>query len=404
MNADFFFRLGYVKRKRRDDGRPPVFYPHDGLRVTIWPRFADLHEWNPESNSYHLWAKWWMIRFVPWTTEDPADYLVAIRTRLSSFHEEIPDLPEPSSSEFAPYLVRLFNIARERDPVAQEAYRTMTVAFTRVNRIRNEIRQELNPADEPPEVENENDGIEAHAVVPAEHLNDDHEMIPPALIETRKRPLLPEIFANLDDDTLEEISRNARIFFSQINSNPPSQPIPNIEITPRTLNAEQQRAFDLFINPDLDSSLFVSGGPGAGKTTLIKNVYFEIQSDSLTTGSLLVTATTGKAASLLRCRAVTIHSALMLHIKGPLSDEQRATLKARLSRIKLIIVDEASMLGCSLLDAVLSRLREFPCESRRTRDGEDLGPFGGYRLMFTGDFAMSTCQMWSSVPYSSCVS
>lgn len=134
-------------------------------------------------------------------------------------------------------------------------------------------------------------------------------------------------------------------------------------------NVEQQKAFELVANTN--TSLFITGKAGTGKTTFIKNIQKKINKE------FLVLAPTGIAA--LNAGGQTIHSffGLPLCVIEPnthmeMSDKKWQTLK----RIDTIIVDEASMVRCDLVDAMDRCLRMMTHSHL---------PFGGKQVVFVGD-------------------
>ena len=134
-------------------------------------------------------------------------------------------------------------------------------------------------------------------------------------------------------------------------------------------NFEQQKAYDLVANTN--TSLFITGKAGTGKTTFIKNIQKKINKE------FLVLAPTGIAA--LNAGGQTIHSffGLPLCVIEPnthmeMSDKKWQTLK----RIDTIIVDEASMVRCDLVDAMDRCLRMMTHSHL---------PFGGKQVVFVGD-------------------
>ena len=134
-------------------------------------------------------------------------------------------------------------------------------------------------------------------------------------------------------------------------------------------NIEQQKAYDLVANTN--TSLLITGKAGTGKTTFIKRIQKEIKKN------FLVLAPTGIAA--LNVGGQTIHSFFMfpLEVIGPytkmeVSYEKRLLLKG----IDTIIIDEASMVRCDLVDGMDRFLR--------TVFSTHL-PFGGKQMIFVGD-------------------
>ena len=113
--------------------------------------------------------------------------------------------------------------------------------------------------------------------------------------------------------------------------------------------------------------VFLSGPGGVGKSHVIRL----IQSDTIkilrfsgeidpTDVSVLLTAPTGVAA--FNIGGMTLHSAFLL-CSGQLgfqqlSNDKANTLRNRLSKLKLLIIDEVSMVGCNLLLLLHKRLKQ----------------------------------------------
>ena len=109
-----------------------------------------------------------------------------------------------------------------------------------------------------------------------------------------------------------------------------------------------------------------------------------------------VTATTGAAA--FRIGGCTLHSLLKLPVgpkrRKPLKGNQLALLQEDLKNVDTIIVDEISMLGLTGLYWVDQRLRQ--------ASGKFKEEFGGFNLLFVGDFAqlppVCDAALWSTPP------
>jgi hypothetical protein len=113
--------------------------------------------------------------------------------------------------------------------------------------------------------------------------------------------------------------------------------------------------------------IFLSGPGGVGKSHIIKLV----QSDTIRILKLsgmfepddvivLLTASTGVAA--FNINGMTLHSALLLgcNRRGfqPLSNDKLTTLRCKLSKLQLIIIDEISMVGSNTLLEIHKRLQQ----------------------------------------------
>lgn len=137
-------------------------------------------------------------------------------------------------------------------------------------------------------------------------------------------------------------------------------------------NIEQQKAFEFIANTN--TSLFITGKAGTGKTTFIKNIQEKIDKN------FLVLAPTGIAA--LNVGGQTMHSffGFPFEAMGPNLDLRE--IKTSLDNTNLlnhtdtIIVDEASMVRADLVDAMDRVLRSLS----RTHL-----PFGGKQMLFVGD-------------------
>jgi ATP-dependent DNA helicase PIF1 len=120
-----------------------------------------------------------------------------------------------------------------------------------------------------------------------------------------------------------------------------------------------------------DPYIFVSGKAGTGKTTLIGYLRETIP------GNVVVVAPTGVAA--LQVKGVTIHSFFRLppRLIFPEEDIKPLRDKRLYQDIRLLIIDEISMVRADVVDAMDLFLRE---------NGPQKGkPFGGIQVMFVGD-------------------
>ena len=141
------------------------------------------------------------------------------------------------------------------------------------------------------------------------------------------------------------------------------------EFTFDPTNFEQQKAFDLVANTN--TSLFITGKAGTGKTTFVKRIQQEIDKN------FLVLAPTGIAA--LNVGGQTMHSffGFPLEIIGPASHMEVSLEKRRvLEKTDTIIVDEASMVRADMVDGMDRFLRSLTYSHL---------PFGGKQVVFVGD-------------------
>ena len=150
----------------------------------------------------------------------------------------------------------------------------------------------------------------------------------------------------------------------------------------RTLNKRQQYAYDIVLTwcrnkmKNMNSlkpeevkpiNLFITGGAGAGKSHLIKTIYHTVtktfrhapMNPELPT--VLLMAPTGVAA--INIDGTTINTALAIPVLTgdnvpPMSDQKRTQMRLSLSELKLIVIDEISMVGNITLLHIHQRLKE----------------------------------------------
>ena len=153
---------------------------------------------------------------------------------------------------------------------------------------------------------------------------------------------------------------------------------PNLDHGFSTLSVEQKHAFAKFTQ---GHNLFVTGPGGTGKTRLIQ---FMVEYMNSIGKSYQVCALTGCAATLLNCKAKTIHSWSGVKLaKGDPEDIIRRVVKGRSypkawRGVEVLIVDEVSMMSRKMFD-LLDQI------GRTTRKC-NAKSFGGIQLIFTGDF------------------
>lgn len=134
-------------------------------------------------------------------------------------------------------------------------------------------------------------------------------------------------------------------------------------------NKEMMQAYRLLKNTN--TSFFLTGRAGTGKTTFIKRVQKEINKN------FVVLAPTGVAA--INAGGMTIHSffgfepkVLTPFDKAVLNKDNYSILRAT----DTIIIDEVSMVRCDLIDAINRTLQK--CM-------KNMLPFGGKQMLFVGD-------------------
>ncbi len=126
------------------------------------------------------------------------------------------------------------------------------------------------------------------------------------------------------------------------------------------------------------NNVFLTGAPGAGKTHVINQYIDYLKSHEI---PLCVTASTGIAASHIG--GITLHSFSGIGIANSLSDKEikqiltKQHISSRLRKIKVLIVDEISMVSPFVFTTVNTILQ-------KARGNDD--PFGGVQLVMSGDF------------------
>ncbi|XP_029934951.1 uncharacterized protein LOC115378676 [Myripristis murdjan] len=134
--------------------------------------------------------------------------------------------------------------------------------------------------------------------------------------------------------------------------------------------------------------VFVTGGAGTGKSHLIRAIEYEAgrllstlcdQPDDI---CVLLTAPTGIAAYNLN--AATIHHTLSIGKQAslpytPLGEDKLNSLRAKLSQVQILIIDEISMVDHNVLAYVHGRLRQ-------VKQTGDFSPFGNVSVIAVGDF------------------
>ena len=149
--------------------------------------------------------------------------------------------------------------------------------------------------------------------------------------------------------------------------------LPEIKLSP-----EQELAFNKY---KLGKNIFITGPGGSGKSELIKKIYNDANQKGK---NIQVTALTGCAAVLLKCKAKTIHSWSGI---GIANQEPELIIKKVIENkyrckpwreIDILIIDEVSMMSLkifNILDQIGRKLRR-----------SYFKPFGGIQLIFSGDF------------------
>lgn len=128
----------------------------------------------------------------------------------------------------------------------------------------------------------------------------------------------------------------------------------------------------------MGENVFLTGPAGSGKTFLLNQYIDYLKSQKI---PVAITASTGIAATHIG--GITIHSWCGMGIAKTLSEAELKTiinknyLKNRLSKTKVLIIDEISMLDADRLDLVDSICRSIK---------QSILPFGGIQIVLCGDF------------------
>lgn len=126
------------------------------------------------------------------------------------------------------------------------------------------------------------------------------------------------------------------------------------------------------------ANVFLTGEPGAGKTHTINQYVRYLKQQKI---DVAITASTGIAATHIG--GVTIHSWSGIGIKNNLTKydvdaiASREYITKRISRAKVLVIDEVSMLSASMIGMV-----DAVCKA--VKNSQE--PFGGLQIIFIGDF------------------
>jgi len=146
-------------------------------------------------------------------------------------------------------------------------------------------------------------------------------------------------------------------------------------IKKRTYNLLQTTALNIL---KTGNNVFITGSAGTGKTYLLNKYMFYLKSRKIIP---TIVAPTGIAASHLQGQ--TIHSFFSLGIRSEIDDYyiesllNKKYLQTRFSKLKVLIVDEVSMVSPEMFLAMDKILRAF-------KDNDI--PFGGVQTILSGDF------------------
>ena len=159
-----------------------------------------------------------------------------------------------------------------------------------------------------------------------------------------------------------------------------STPNSNLPFDPS--NEPQKMAYDLIANTN--ASFFLTGRAGTGKTTFLRKIREAVDKN------FIVVAPTGIAAIV--AGGETIHSFFGMPTEILTKDSRfniNETKQRILRNVDTIIVDEASMVRCDIVDAIDRIMRTIMQNNL---------PFGGKQMVFSGDiFQLDPVVMRNSV-------
>ena len=159
----------------------------------------------------------------------------------------------------------------------------------------------------------------------------------------------------------------------------------------RQLNLKQRFVFDaisdLSRNEEKPYYIFITGGPGNGKTQVLKAIVQQllmihkkgIEHDPEKT-TILLCAPIGKAA--FNIGGSTLRYALSLSVSQELKNFKDLTadkvnqLRVKLTKLKLLIIDKVSMVGANMFEMINRRLKRIMGTQQ---------DFGGVSILFFGD-------------------
>ena len=203
--------------------------------------------------------------------------------------------------------------------------------------------------------------------------------------------LSSEVRDNVDDDGFNEDSPEVLVDIPETHqtstgticySQPSAITDELLRESVRSLNRKQRFAYDLVLswcrnvtkNVNCLSKdtiepihLFITGGAGSGKSHLIRAMYhtavnmFKYCTTNPALPTVLLTAPTGVAA--VNISGTTVNTALAIPKEAgstlsPLSDQKKTFLRQSLSELRLIVVDELSMISNNKLLHIHQRLKE----------------------------------------------
>lgn len=122
-------------------------------------------------------------------------------------------------------------------------------------------------------------------------------------------------------------------------------------VTNLALAGQQRRAVEAAL---LDKCVVITGGPGVGKTTIVKAI---VHLAKLTQRKVALSAPTGRAAK--RLGEATVHEAMTIHRLLEYQPHENGFARSAENPldVDLLVIDEASMVDAQLFQAVMAALR-----------------------------------------------
>ncbi|CAF4914716.1 unnamed protein product [Pieris macdunnoughi] len=216
-------------------------------------------------------------------------------------------------------------------------------------------------------------------------LNDEPEVQNVANIASEPNP-----FQNLYNNPLSEMNSDLRLaVLNKLGTIAKKREnlMPNTEFYElmRMANDKQKElllhVISNLLNPNRSPfQIFFTGPAGCGKTFVIKlimEIYNRYNENDGCCNSYIACASTGKAAVAID--GTTVHTALKISLSRllPLSTEVAHQYRALFKYVKVLIIDEISMIGAELLSQIDSRLKQIT--------GDFKTNFGGLDVILIGD-------------------
>ncbi|CAF4930975.1 unnamed protein product [Pieris macdunnoughi] len=216
-------------------------------------------------------------------------------------------------------------------------------------------------------------------------LNDEPEVQNVANIASEPNP-----FQNLYNNPLSEMNSDLRLaVLNKLGTIAKKREnlMPNTEFYElmRMANDKQKElllhVISNLLNPNRSPfQIFFTGPAGCGKTFVIKlimEIYNRYNENDGCCNSYIPCASTGKAAVAID--GTTVHTALKISLSRllPLSTEVAHQYRALFKYVKVLIIDEISMIGAELLSQIDSRLKQIT--------GDFKTNFGGLDVILIGD-------------------